>query len=117
LTRILIRWIDRIPPETLLFSPPHVLRVILPWIDLDGLLNTAIEQIRAYATTDAAVSLRLLRLLHDVAVTVDDLAVRGKLVERGARVVAGCKGRLPPDDVQRLEQRLVALERLGTVSG
>ncbi len=117
LTRILIRWIDRIPPETLLFSPPHVLRVILPWIDLDGLLNTAIEQIRAYATTDAAVSLRLLRLLHDVAVTVDDLAVRGKLVERGARVVAGCQGRLPPDDVQRLEQRLVALERLGTVSG
>src|ERR1700733_3846649 len=69
LTRILIRWLERSPPESLLFGPPNVLRVVLPWIDLDGLLNTAIEQIRAYATTDVAVSLRLLRLLQDLAAT------------------------------------------------
>ena len=86
---------------------------MLPWIDLDGLLDTAIEQIRAYATTDAAVSLRLLRLLHDVAVTVDDATLRRCFVERGARVVAGCRGRMPADDVVRLEQRQAVLE--GTV--
>ena len=112
LTRILIRWVDRIPPEPLLFSPPHVVRVVLPWIDLDGLLNTAIEQIRAYATTDAAVSLRLLRLLQDVAVSTDDPALRRRLAERGARVVESCRGELPPDDLARLEQRQAALERL-----
>jgi uncharacterized membrane protein len=118
LSRILIRWIDRIPPESLLFSPPHVLRVILPWIDLDGLLDTAIEQIRAYGTGDAAVSLRLLRLLHDVAVTVEDRTLRYRLVERGARVVAGCRARLPEDDMVRLEHRqaeLAALCRDGLV--
>ncbi len=112
LSRILIRWIDRIPPETLLFSPPHVLRVILPWIDLDGLLNTAVEQIRAYGAGDAAVSLRLLRLLHDVAVSVDDLTLRRRLADRGLRVVAGCRGRLPADDMLRLEQRQAAIEAL-----
>jgi uncharacterized membrane protein len=113
LTRILIRWVDRFPPDSLLFSPPHVLRVILPWIDLDGLLNTALEQIRAYATTDAAVSLRLLRLLYDVAITVDEETLRGHLVARGKRVVEGCRGQLPADDLARLEQRQAALEVLG----
>ncbi len=113
LTRILIRWLGRSPPESRLFSPPHVLRVLLPWIDVEGLLNTAIEQIRAYATTDAAVSLRLLRLLQDVGITVESEALRQRIVERARRVVEGCRGRLPPDDIARLEQRLTVLEGIG----
>jgi len=112
LTRILICWIGRIPPESRMFNPPHVLRVVLPWIDLGGLLDTAVEQVRAYATTDAAVSLRLLRLLHDVSVTVEDDALRGLLADRGVRVMEGCRGRLPPGDLARLEQRLEVLERM-----
>ncbi len=116
LTRILIRWLARLPPESRLFSPPHVLRVVLPWIELEGLLNTAIEQIRAYATSDAAVSLRLLRMLHDVAVTVENDALRHHIVERGRRVVDGCRGRLPTDDLARLEQRLAGLEDLGSAA-
>jgi uncharacterized membrane protein len=87
-----------------------VVRVMLPWIDLEGLLNTAIEQIRAYATTDAAVSLRLLRLLQDVAATVMNPELRRRIVARGARIVEGCRGRLPADDLERLEQRLAVLE-------
>jgi hypothetical protein len=94
-----------------------VLRVVLLWIDLDGLLNTAIEQIRAYATTDAAVSLRLLRLLQDVAVTVEGAALRQRIVERGRRVVEGCRGQLPPDDFARLEQRQSVLEGIGSNAG
>ena len=113
LTRILICWLGRFPPEPLMFNPPHVLRVVLPWISLEGLLNTAIEQIRAYATTDAAVSLRLLRLLHDVAVTVESDALRRLMVERGERIVAGCRGSLPAGDVARLEQRQAALALIG----
>ena len=112
LTRILIRWMDRMPPEPLLFGPPHVVRVVVPWIDLNGLLNTAIEQIRAYATGDAAVSLRLLRLLHDVATTVDDRTLRQHIVQRGARIVDGCRDQLPADDVCRLQQRHASLEAL-----
>jgi uncharacterized membrane protein len=112
LTRILICWVGRIPPDSRIFNPPHVLRVVLPWIDFDGLLDTAIEQIRAYSTADAAVSLRLLRLLHDVSITVEDDALRGLLADRGVRVVEGCRSRLRPDDLARLEQRLAGLERM-----
>jgi uncharacterized membrane protein len=112
LTRILICWVSRLPPESHLFKPPHILRVVLPWIDLDGLLNTAIEQIRAYATNDAAVSLRLLRLLHDVAITVENDALRLRILERGARVVEGCRERLPSADLAPLERRLAVLESL-----
>jgi uncharacterized membrane protein len=112
LSRILIRWLDRFPPESLLYNPPHVLRVVLPWIDLEGLLNTAIEQIRAYAASDAAVSLRLLRLLNDVAVTVENETLRHHVVERGAHIVESCRARLPASDVAYLEQRLSALESI-----
>jgi uncharacterized membrane protein len=112
LSRLLIRWVERSPPESLFYGPPHMLRVVLPWIGLEGMLDTAIEQIRAYASADAAVSLRLLRLLLDVAVTADGGALRQHIAERGARVVAGCRGRLPADDLARLEQRQAELECL-----
>jgi uncharacterized membrane protein len=39
LSRIMIRWIGRDPPETYLSSPPHVVRVVVPWITTDGLLG------------------------------------------------------------------------------
>jgi uncharacterized membrane protein len=117
LSRLLIRWVDRLPPDPLLFSPPHVVRVVLPWIDLDGLVDTAIEQIRAYATRDAAVSLRLLRLLHDVAISTDDDTLRHHLTDRGARVVAGCQDHLPQEDMARLEQRQADLRALCRTAG
>jgi uncharacterized membrane protein len=61
LTRILIRWAGRAPPPALLTAPPHVVRVIIPWPDFNHLLETAFEQIRHYAVSDIAVSLRILR--------------------------------------------------------
>ena len=39
----------------------------MQWIDLDGLLDTAFEQLRHYAAADVAVSLRLLRAFNDIA--------------------------------------------------
>jgi hypothetical protein len=43
LSRILIRWAGRTPPRTYLHGPPHVLRVVVPWIDFEGLLDRAFE--------------------------------------------------------------------------
>ena len=63
LSRILIRWLGRAPPASVLFDPPHVPRVLVPWISVDGMLDTAFEQIRHYAASDVAVSLRLLRAI------------------------------------------------------
>ena len=113
LTRILIRWISRFPPETHVFQPPHVLRVVMPWIDAEDLLDTAVEQIRSYSTTDFAVSRRLLRMLEDVASTAEDGGLRARLVARGRGVVEGCRDRLPDDDVARLEAAMGRLVELG----
>ena len=55
--------------QSYLHAPPHVLRLAIPWIDFDGLLDTAFEQIRHYAKSDIAVSLRLLRAFDDMFVT------------------------------------------------
>ena len=110
LTRILIRWAGRAPPAALLSDPPHVVRVIMPWIDFDHLLDTAFEQIRHYSVSDVAVSLRLLRALDDLAATIDDERMRERLVLRGQRIVAGCATCVDASDVKRLEGRLVGLE-------
>jgi uncharacterized membrane protein len=110
LGRVLIRFVSRKPPVSLLCDPPHVVRVIVPWIEFEGLLDTAFEQIRHYSTSDIAVSLRLLRALDDVASTCYDPKVIEPLVVRGRRVAAGCAARLSPDHIEKLQQRLSALE-------
>ncbi len=109
LSCILIRWLSREAPRSFYYDPPHVLRVVAPWIKLEGLLDLAFEQIRHYAAGDAAVSLRLMRALGDIARTVSDPATRLLLFERGKRLLEGCEGRLQKDDLERLRRRLLLL--------
>jgi uncharacterized membrane protein len=112
LTRVLIRWAGRQPPPPTFYDPPQALRLILPWIGLDQLLDTAFEQIRHYATSDLAVSLRLLRMLHDIAITVPDATLRQRIVARGADVLEGCRPTLRAIDIEALAERLAALRGL-----
>jgi hypothetical protein len=53
----MIRWVGRVRPPSHLYDLPNVLRVVLPWIGFNGLVDTAFEQIRHYGTGDVAVSL------------------------------------------------------------
>jgi uncharacterized membrane protein len=110
LSRIVIRWVSRAPPPSQLFGPPHVLRIVVPTISLDGLLDTAFEQIRHYGAADVAVSLRLLRAYNDIAFAARSDEVRDALLERAGKVVAGCASQLPEDAIGKLRQRLTALE-------
>ncbi len=63
LSRILIRFASREPPQDLLYDPPGIVRASIGWIHFERLLDAAFEQIRMYSKTDVAVSLRLLRAL------------------------------------------------------
>lgn len=110
LSRILIRFALREPPESLLYDPPGVVRVSLPWLSFDRLVESAFEQIRLYAKADVAVSLRMLRALGDIAATIPDPDFRRSLVERGRRVVAGCAEQLGEDEMSELRARLSTLE-------
>jgi len=110
LSRILILWIGRRPPPSHYYAPPHVLRLVVPWIDFDGLLDTAFEQIRHYAASDIAVSLRLMRAFNDIAGATSHIDQHVKLIARARRVATGCAGHLPQHDLFKLQQRLAAIE-------
>jgi uncharacterized membrane protein len=114
LCRILILWISRMPPPSHHYAPPHVFRLFIPWMDFDGLLDTAFEQIRHYAAADVAVCLRLMRAFSDIASATQHADLRTKLLERARRLAAGCAGHLPKDDLVKLKQRLAALESIAT---
>jgi uncharacterized membrane protein len=106
LSRILIRFASREPPEEL----PGVVRASIGWIHFERLLDSAFEQIRMYSKTDVAVSLRLLRALGDIAAsTPDDAEFRRVLVERGKRVIAGCAEKLGEEEMRELRARQAAV--------
>ena len=64
----------------------------------------------AYAKGDAAVSLRLLRALSDIAISAP-AELSKSLVAMGRRVVAGCAERLGADEMRSLRARLETLEK------
>jgi len=115
LSRIMIRFASREPAEQLLFDPPGVVRVSLPWIGFDRLLESAFEQIRLYAKGDVAVSLRILRALGDVAATTQDPDYRRALIEMGKRVVTGCAEKLNEQELRELRARAAVLEKIATL--
>jgi len=111
LSRILIRFASRELPATMLYDPPGIERVAIPWIDFQGLLKSAFEQIRLYSKSDVAVSLRLLRALGDVAWTNPDQEFRKSLYEEGTRIVEGCTEKLDDHELRPMRARLTVLQR------
>ena len=114
LSRVLIRFCSREPPETRYFDPPGVVRVSIPWLGFDRVIESAFEQIRSYSTADVAVSLRLLRALADIASTIRAPNERQSLAGKGQRIVAGCAKSLGEDDLGELKTRLSALEEMAS---
>jgi uncharacterized membrane protein len=112
LSRVLIRFASREVPSSLLCDPPGVVRVSVPWSDFGRMLDSAFEQIRLYAQTDLAVSLRMMRALGDIAVTLPDPNDRRTLVEGGGRIVDGCAAKLGGHEMKELRARQAALEKL-----
>ena len=112
LSRILIRFASREPPQSLTYDPPGVVRVSIPWLGFDRLVEAAFEQIRMYSKTDVAVSLRVLRALNDIAFTLPDAPSRQGLAAMGRRVVAGGAEHLSEDEISEMRVRLAALEDL-----
>jgi uncharacterized membrane protein len=109
LSRILIRFASREAPDSILYDPPGVFRVSIPWIGFERLLDSALDQIRMYSKTDIAVSLRLLRALGDISTTIDQ-ETRRMLIERGRRIVAGCAENLGEEELRDIRGRFAVLE-------
>lgn len=116
LSRVLIRFASRQPPDELLCDPPGVPRASVGWMHFGRLLEAAFEQIRMYSKSDVAVSLRLLRALGDIAASTSDPEFYRMLVECGMRTLAGCAEMLGEDELRRLRVRQAALETFTTIS-
>ncbi|MGA3092082.1 MAG: DUF2254 domain-containing protein [Terriglobales bacterium] len=116
LSRILVRFASREPPEDLLYDPPGIVRASIASIRFERLLEAALEQIRMYSKTDVAVSLRLLRALGDIAASTLDPEFRRILVEQGMRTVAGCAEKLGEEELRELRARQAALESFSAIS-
>jgi uncharacterized membrane protein len=114
LSRILIRFASREPPESALYDLPGVVRTHIPWIGFDQLLVSAFDQIRHYAKQDRAVSLRLLRALADIRMSTRDAMFHHSLAELGQRIIAGCEEQLREQDLKDLRVRLATLEAAST---
>jgi uncharacterized membrane protein len=107
LSRVLIRVASREMPQSNFYDLPGVLRLYIPWIDFAGLLDSAFEQIRHYATGDLAVSLRLLRALKDIAAVTDAPEYHRLLIDRGQRIIDGCSKKFTEEEVAIMRGRLV----------
>jgi uncharacterized membrane protein len=112
LSRILIRFASREVPSAILYDPPGIPRVMIPWIGFEGLLKSAFEQIRLYSKADVAVSLRMLRALADVAWTTQEPEFRRALCDEGKRIVEGCAEKLGDQEMKPMRTRLADLEKL-----
>jgi uncharacterized membrane protein len=116
LSRVLIRFAARETPSPMLYDPPGLFRVHIPWIGFERLVDSAFEQIRWYSRSDVAVSLRILRALADIATTTPDPGFRRILADRGRRIVEGCACAVNEKEMQPLRERLAALESLTMVA-
>jgi uncharacterized membrane protein len=110
LSRIIIYWLGREPAKWRYYAPPHVLRLVVSWITFQGLIDTAFDQIRHYAVADTAVSLRLIRALHDIATAAKREDEQSLLIELARRIVAGSALHLSESELARLKQRVAELE-------
>jgi len=116
LSRILIRVASREQPESGLYNPPGVLRVYIPWLGFERLLDAAFEQIRMYSKSDVAVSLRVLRALGDLAATTEDPEIRKLVLDRANRVVNGCAERLGEHEMTQIRARLAEIQAVAIVT-
>ena len=109
LSRILIRFASREAPESRLYDLRGAARVHIQWIDFERILDSAFDQIRMYSKGDIAVSLRLLRAIGDIAITVDDGMMQNELISRGKRIVNGCAERIGAEELRPLLVRLTEI--------
>ncbi len=112
LSRILVCYLEREPMEELMYDPPGVLRVSIPRLGFERLLDSAFEQIRIYAKGDLAVNLRLLKALGDLSAVSHDFIIRRVLADRGQRVLSGASERMSEEELSEMQPRLLRLEQL-----
>ena len=90
-------------------------RVTVPTTSMVLLVDLAFEQIRQYAKGDLAVSLRLLRVIADVAAVTGDTVVLATLAAHATRVEHTIRAGFADEQLDEMERRLEAVRAAVTV--
>jgi len=117
LSRLLVRVAGREPRPAALYHPPGVIRVAFHPVPFSKLLDGAFEQIVHYGKTDAAVTLRVMRAIGDVASSTGDRAHLEAVRACARKVARVCSGHLPEESAAAFAERLARIERLCAVDG
>jgi uncharacterized membrane protein len=112
LSSILINYSAREIPKTMFYQGSDKLRVTIPWLGFERLLDSAFEQIRIYARNDMAASLRLLRAFSDIAVTVQDMDSRRLLLQHAQRLIDEFSEKLGENVLKEMKHRVSIMKRL-----
>jgi uncharacterized membrane protein len=106
LSRVLVRLAGREPPAEALYEPPGIVRVVFPPLPFAKLLDTAFGQILHYGRSDAAVVLRVLRALGDIASATTQPAYLEAVRASADKAKKTCEGELPEEARRAFEERL-----------
>ncbi len=98
------------PPSTRLFDDNGNLRLLRRQTSFIRLLDIAFDQIIVYAKSDMAVSLRVMRALHDIS-GVTNYPPYLSAIRRQAQITAkACTANFPAESCQELLERLRVIE-------
>jgi uncharacterized membrane protein len=116
LSRLLVRVAGREPSPAAMYRPPGLVRVAFRPLPFSKLLDCAFGQIVHYGKTDAAVTLRVMRALGDVASSTRERAHLDAVRACGRMVARLCAGHLPEESTEAFAARLARIERLSAPS-
>jgi uncharacterized membrane protein len=115
LGRILLRAALRQPPVSTIRDPGGQRRVVLRRTSFPRLLDVAFSQIGHYGKADVAVPLRLMRVMGELASTVQHAPYAVAIREQARRLAAACQATFPNAERTELEARLAEVERAVTM--
>lgn len=89
------------------------LRVVARVVDFDQMLAISFNQIRQYATSDVAVTLRMLEVLHEIGLATTDSARRAVIWRHTQMIARGAeRGIIEPFDRELINDRITHLAQL-----
>jgi uncharacterized membrane protein len=98
------------PPLTRVFDDKSVLRLMRRQSSFPRLLEIAYNQISPYGKGDMAVSLRLMRALHDISGVTNYPPYLLAIRQQAHRVAKACAECFPQEDCRELTERLSVID-------
>lgn len=110
LSAILILATQLEPPSSRILDGNGTLRLLRRQATFPRMLEIAYDQIGPYGKSDMAVSLRLMRALHDISGMTNYPPYLSAIRKQAQRVAQSCSKTFAPEETQELFERLLVIE-------